>query len=358
VLGDSSVVYANHEALVIAQSDWAWNGWSPWGGSVSTRLHRFDLDAASTHYAGSGRVAGQLNNQFSLDEQDGVLRVAVTEDQWVNADGDVVQVDERDAWRDGVSTQPTSRVLTLGNVDGKLAELGRSHDLAPGERIYSVRYIGDMAYVVTFRQTDPLFVVDVSDPTDVVVRGEVEIPGFSTYMHPLDATHLLTIGRSIDPVTQQDLGMQLQIFDVSTPNAPARTHAYTVMGYSQAQHDHLAFNYDARLGLLAIPLENYTGTFDSSLSLFSVSLTDGIAPAGAISHGALFDRCLDTDGYYGCGYNASVRRGLFIDDFVYTISFGGVTAHALSDLNTALATVPLPEPQWYGGYYGDVGVGL
>ncbi|MCB9660044.1 MAG: beta-propeller domain-containing protein [Sandaracinaceae bacterium] len=352
VLGDSSVVYANHEALVIAQSDWAWNGWSPWGGAVSTRLHRFDLDDASTTYRASGRVAGQINNQFSLDEQDGVLRVAVTEDRWIDANGQPVVIEDGDPWREGRSVQPVSRVLTLDDVAGKLTELDRSADLAPGERLFSTRFVGDTAYVVTFRQVDPLFVVDLSDPSDIVVRGEVEIPGFSTYMHPLDETHLLTIGRNIDPATQQDLGMQLQIFDVSAPDAPVRTHAYTVMGYSQAQYDHLAFNYDARLGLLAIPLETYGETFESTLSLFSVSLVDGIAPAGTIAHTALFDGCLGPDGYYGCSYTASVRRGLFIEDFVYTISLGGVTAHALDDLNTSLATVPLPEPEWYQGYYG------
>lgn len=358
VLGDSGTVYANHEALVIAQPDWAWNGWSPWGGSVSTRLHRFDLDAASTTYAASGRVEGQLNNQFSIDEQAGVLRVAVTEDRWVDAQGNPVQPDEQDPWSNGLTTQPTSRVVALGDVNGKLAELSRSADLAPGERIFSARFVGDTAYVVTFRQVDPLFVVDLSDPTGIVVRGEVEIPGFSTYMHPLDATHLLTIGRNIDPQTQQDLGMQLQIFDVSAPDAPVRTHAYTVMGYSQAQYDHLAFNYDARLGLLAIPLEVYEGTFDSTLALFRVSLTDGITPAGSISHGALFDGCLDESGSYYCGYTPSVRRGLFIEDFVYTVSFAGVTVNALTDLSTTLATVTLPEPDWYRGYYGEVGIGF
>jgi hypothetical protein len=357
VLGDASIVYANHEALIIAQADWQWNGWSPWGGAVSTRLHRFDLSGASTSYAASGRVTGQLLNQFSLDESDGVVRVAVTEDRWLDAQGNVIEPNEDQPWGDGtlVSASPVSRVLTLGNAAGKLSELGRSHDLAPGERIFSTRYVGDTAYVVTFRQIDPLFVVDLRDPADIVVQGEVEIPGFSTYMHPLDAGHLLTIGRDIDPVTQQDNGMALQIFDVSNPDAPVRTHVYTVPGaYSQAQYDHLAFNFDARLGLLAIPVDTYDTTFDSTLALFSVSVAGGIAPAGSISHSSFYSGCVDGVGDYYCSYSPTVRRGLFIEDFVYTISLGGVTVHALTDLTSTLATVNLPEPQWYSGYYGEV----
>ena len=147
VLGDASIVYANHEALIIAQADWQWNGWSPWGGAVSTRLHRFDLSGASTSYAASGRVTGQLLNQFSLDESDGVVRVAVTEDRWLDAQGNVIEPNEDQPWGDGtlVSASPVSRVLTLGDAAGKLSELGRSHDLAPGERIFSTRYVGDTA---------------------------------------------------------------------------------------------------------------------------------------------------------------------------------------------------------------------
>ncbi|MBK7773804.1 MAG: beta-propeller domain-containing protein [Sandaracinaceae bacterium] len=324
---------------------------------MSTRLHRFDLSGASTSYAASGRVTGQLLNQFSLDESDGVVRVAVTEDRWLDAQGNVIEPNEDQPWGDGtlVSASPVSRVLTLGDAAGKLSELGRSHDLAPGERIFSTRYVGDTAYVVTFRQIDPLFVVDLSDPADIVVQGEVEIPGFSTYMHPLDAGHLLTIGRDIDPVTQQDNGMALQIFDVSNPDAPVRTHVYTVPGaYSQAQYDHLAFNFDARLGLLAIPVDTYDTTFDSTLALFSVSVAGGIAPAGSISHSSFYSGCVDGVGDYYCSYSPTVRRGLFIEDFVYTISLGGVTVHALTDLTSTLATVNLPEPQWYSGYYGEV----
>lgn len=358
VLGDASVVYANHEALLIAQSDWAWNGWSPWGGAVSTRLHRFDLSGSATTYAASGRVEGQLLNQFSLDESEGVIRAAVTEDRWTNGDGEVVDVSGDELWTSDtvLIASPVSRVVTLEDAGGKLDELGRSHDLAPGERIFATRYVGDTAYVVTFRQTDPLFVLDLSDPAHIVVQGEVEIPGFSTYMHPLDADHLLTIGRDIDPVSGQDLGMALQIFDVSNPAAPTRTHLHTIPGaYSQAQWDHLAFNYDARLGLLAIPVETYDVTFDSSLALFRVSLEDGIAPAGSVSHSAFYSGCVD-GADYSCAYSPTVRRGLFIEDFVYTISLGGVTVHALADLGSTLATVSLPEPAWYSGYPGTNGL--
>ena len=115
-------------------------------------------------------------------------------------------------------------LAVLRQTGDELVQIGQVGGLGKGEEIQGVRFIGGVGYVVTFRQTDPLFVLDLSDPAHIVVQGEVEIPGFSTYMHPLDADHLLTIGRDIDPVSGQDLGMALQIFDVSNPAAPTRTH--------------------------------------------------------------------------------------------------------------------------------------
>lgn len=341
VLGQPSVIYASHDALVLAQSQWSWDV----GLSTSehrTLVHELGIAGASTPYIASGVVAGGVLNQFSIDEHEGVLRLALTEERYdANASPFV--------W-----TPPRllNRVVTLGADDGELVELGRTPDLAEGERIYSVRYIGDRGYVVTFLQVDPLFVIDLANPLSPTVLGEVKIPGFSTYMHPLSETHLLTIGRYVDPMGGFTQGMQLQIFDVSDASAPTRTQSLILDdAYSAAESDHKAFVYDAVSGLLAIPVDQYDLSFESTLRLFEVSLTEGFTEAGTIDHSGFFGDCFDGSPYYGCGYSASMRRGLFIDDYVYALSYGGLTVHGTADVTTPLAAVALPAPEFYPYYY-------
>ncbi len=342
VLGHPSVVYASADALVIGQDTWSWSTFGSAADHV-TILHAFGLDGSSTTYVGSGAVAGGIRNQFSIDEVEGTIRVAVTEEVYP-------EITDPSVWLPPVTY---NRVVTLEAEDGELVEVGRTPDLAEGERIFSVRYVGDRAYVVTFRQIDPLFVVDLSDASAPEVLGEVEIPGFSTYMHPLSATHLLTIGRYVDPETQLDEGMQLQIFDVSDPTAPEQVQSRVVGGYSSAEYDHKAFVFDAVSNLLAVPVESYTSTFSSTLELFEVSIATGFTPAGTVDHSGLFSECQDLVGdeyHYACDYSASMRRGLFIDDYVYAISYGGLSVHALEDVDAAIATADLPAPQFYGYY--------
>src|SRR5690606_30444368 len=211
--------------------------------------------------------------------------------------------------------------------------------------------IDDKAYVVTFRSVDPLFVIDLADPAAPTVLGEVKIPGFSTYMHPLDATHLLTIGRAGDGSE----GMQLQIFDVSDPTDPRQVQSFVVAGgYSAAEYDHKAFVFDPVSSLLAVPVEQYDTSFSSTLRLFHVSVDEGFTARGVIDHSGLFDGCIVMEGdysYYGCSYSASMRRGLFIDEYVYAVSYGGITVHPLADVVTPVATEKLPEPVFYPFFY-------
>jgi hypothetical protein len=341
VLGSPSVIYANHDVLLVTQDDWRWSGMG-FASEHRTIVHELALAGVETRYVGSGVIDGGVKDQFALDEADGVVRVAVTEEVFPEGRGDV--------W-----TAPTTqnRVLTLTARDGELVELGATPPMAEGERIFSVRYVGDRAYVVTYRQIDPLFAVDLHDPARPEVLGEVEIPGFSTYMHPLAEGYLLTIGRSTDPMTGASDGLALQIFDVTDPSSPQRTQVHVVPGYSSAEWDHKAFVFDPVSSLLAVPVDSYAATFESSLRLFHVSIDEGFAEAGAIDHTALFDGCVEqrADAYfYGCGYSSSMRRGLFIDDYVYAISYGGLTTHAVADPSVALATVPLAQPQFYPYY--------
>lgn len=341
VLGHPSVVYSSADMLVLAQENWSWATF----GSLaehSTIVHAFALQGASTTYVGSGAVAGGVRDQFSIDEHEGVVRIALTEE--------VYEPTEPNVW---VPPSTRNRIVTLRPEGGALVEAGRTPDMAVGERIFSVRYVGDRGYVVTFRQVDPLFVVDLSDPAAPEVLGEVEIPGFSTYMHPLSDTHLLTIGQYIDPVTLASEGMQLQMFDVSDPTAPSQLHARVVGGYSAAQYDHKAFVFDPVTDLLAVPVDRYSSSFASTLELFHVSIAEGFPERGSVDHSGLFDECQSTIGadyYYACPYTASMRRGIFIDAYVYAISYGGLTVHALDDVSTALVEADLPAPEFYQYY--------
>lgn len=342
ILGNASEVYANHSVMVLSHN--VWNG----GGMLSepmpvdqTVLHEFDISSAGKiAYTGSGKIDGHVHDQFSIDEKDGILRVTVTENTF----------DNEDWW----SSTTVNRLVTLHNQGGQLLELGNSGQLAPGETIYSTRFLGDRAYVVTFRQVDPLFVLDLSNPAKPHVLGELKIPGFSDYMHPLDSGHLLTIGRNTKDngaggVT--DDGLLLQIFDVTNPLSPQLSHkvAFQKDGYSDANSNHKAFTFWADKGLLAFPFVGWGGdySYSSSLEVFQVDAQTGFSALGSIDHTAMTSSLCQSDPY--CQYSSlpEVRRGVFIDDFVYSISLGGVLVHEVANLSQPVATLPLPAPKGY-----------
>ncbi len=338
ILGQATQVYANAVALILAQPDWSW--FERDVSSDRTAVHRFAVSSAGqrTPYQGSGFVQGIVNDQFSMDEQDGVLRIATTRTTWAD------QPD--DGFTDEWVPPTTDNLVSTMRLNGNALELmGSTPPLAEGERIFSARFIGDVGYVVTFRQVDPLFAIDLSDPTSPKVLGELKIPGFSDYMHPLGSGHLLTIGRDIDEETQRDNGTALQIFDVSDPVNPVLAHKALVGdGYSEANHNHKAFNFYADKELLAFPFVSYEGDFSSTLELWDVSAVTGFGRRGAVDHS---DLVLDDCGgvpyaveefYYNCGYQPQITRGVFIDDFIYSISHGGVRVHDVSDLTVPVAT--------------------
>ena len=343
ILGQASQVYANGEAMVLTQPDWTF--FERGVNSDRTAVHRFavSFDQQRTPYQGSGFVQGTVNDQFSIDERGGIIRIATTRTTWPDQNPGGVAPE---VW---VPPTTDNLVSTL-RLDGNALELaGSTPPLAEGERIFSARFIGDLAYIVTFRQVDPLFAIDLSNPDSPKVLGELKIPGFSDYMHPLGDGHLLTIGRDVDEETQRDNGTALQIFDVSDPVNPMLAHKALVgEGYSEANHNHKAFNFYADKGLLAFPFVSYQGNFSSTLELWDVSATDGFNRRGAVDHS---DLVLDDCGgvpypieefYYQCGYQPQITRGVFISgddkEFIYSISHGGVRVHNVDDLTTPVAT--------------------
>jgi hypothetical protein len=326
--GRASQIYANGETLVLAHPHW---DAEPTDASddrgARTALHVFGLPADSLEaiYRGSGFVPGSLLSQFAIDAKDDVLRIAT--ERWDDSRGNV------------------TRVVTARLEGDELVSIGSTSDIAPGERLFAVRFLGDHAYLVTFFLVDPLFVIDLSDPARPTVLGEVELPGFSEYLHPLGEHHLLTIGRDVQEGFV--MGAALRIFDVTDPTAPRLTaeHLLPNGGWTPAATNHLAFTYDTRLGLLALPFNGFFGSsLGAKLLILAVDPMAGFEIRGEIGHGGGgFTPCAPPFDWELCQTFVEMQRGLFIDDAVYSISTARVQAHALDDLEAPLADVSLQD---------------
>lgn len=286
----------------------------------ATAIHMFDIaDPWSARYVASGVVPGFVLNQFSMSEYDGKLRIATT---------------VGNPW---VPTATNESFVTVLEKQGlELVPVGSVGNLGKGERIYSVRFIGPMGYVVTFRKTDPLYVVDLHNPLQPEVKGELKIPGFSAYLHPIGETMLLGVGQLANESDGLVQGLQFSLFDVSDPSNPRRVHERVVGqrgSHSETQEDHHAFLYWAPTGLLAVPatvIEEGQQPFSGGL-LMTVSAEDGFAEPTRVTHTGRIQ-----DSY------SSIRRILVIGERVLTISSDGIL---VNDLKTFAerAWVPLPR---------------
>lgn len=342
ILAEPGEIYASTNNLYVATRHWWW--WPAPGQKDTTYVHKFDISApGNAVYAASGVVDGHIVDQFSMDEAaSGHFRVVTT----INTR--VPDTQNPGNWWGTMTT--TNRLSVLGENQGYLDVVGKSPDLAEGERVMSSRMVGDKGFVVTFRQVDPLFTFDLSDPTNPRKLGELKIPGFSTYIHPLDANHLLTIGTYVpeDNTNWQARALQLAIFDVTDMANPRQTHTQlvgTAYGWSEAQSEHKAFNYFAAKKLLAIPFadwnSNYNGgdywsSFTSELKVYSVDPLTGFQVKGAISLRDMYQ----VENYYGWTYywTPNVRRSVMADDFVYAISDSGIRVANIANLATPIQT--------------------
>ncbi len=248
VQGAAEIVYASTGALYVAASNWDEQG-------STTVLHRLDLtsDGPATH-TGSGEVPGRLLNQFALSERDGHLRVVTT----LDARLELFDVPVQDDTVDQVLPAHVSEGrLTVLDIDGDLDEVGHVDGLGPDEEVHSVRFVDDLAYVVTFRRTDPLYAIDLSDPASPTVLGELKITGFSEYLHPVGDGLLLGVGREVDEATGRDEGMKVSLFDVSDPNELGEVDRFVLADtWSQVgSGDHRAFTWDPARRRAIIPTE-------------------------------------------------------------------------------------------------------
>ncbi len=282
VATDGDLVYASADRLYVATTS---GGWARRGGSaidvlpvepagpedVSTDLHGFDIsDPARAGYLASGQVDGWLLGRWALSAREGMLRVATT-----RADMFASQDEEQ-------APRTDSAVTVLAERDGALVQVGVVEGLGQGEQIRAVRWFDDVAMVVTFRQTDPLYVVDLSDPAAPTVRGELKVPGYSAYLHPLGDGQLLGIGQDADE-TGQTTGLQVSTFDVSDPGAPTRLDALAQNDvWSSVEHDSRQFSYlpDRRIALIPS-----VGIQASSVQAFSIGADGALSVVGAFSAG-------------------------------------------------------------------------
>ena len=298
VMAGGQTVYASPKALYVATPRWsAEDGMVP---GERTQIHKFATSGPrSTSYRASGQVEGQLLNQFSLSEHDDVLRAATTV---------------------GIAPESESRVTTLAERSGVLVPLGQVGGLGKGERIYAVRFIGDVGYVVTFRQVDPLYTLDLSEPARPRVVGELKIRGYSAYLHPLAADLLLGIGQDASE-RGTTLGTQVSLFDVSDPARPSRLHQWAVAdgGSSEAEWDHHAFLWWAPSRLAVLPLESWGRERFAGAVGLKVERAAGIAEAGRVSH-------------VRDGEQWPVRRSLVVGGRLVTISDVGIERNDLASM--------------------------
>lgn len=357
VVGAATEIYGgapdkNGDSIfAIMQNDYSWRTRANVGSepvhSEQTVIHLFAINGTTTEYLATGAVPGTVLNQFSA-HYDGTSFFVATTRSMVSPGGDGLWV--------GIGNRfgNTENQLMALQVDGgELKTVGTSPVMAPGERIFSVRYVRDRAYVVTFRQVDPLFVLDISNAGSIPVLGEVKIPGFSDYMHPLGACHLLTVG-------QEDFKLKLEIFDVCDAADPRSVHKYLFEEYgsSSASWDHKNFVFDSVNQLLTFPVTYFDGAFRSAAEVFEVDVESGFARAGAVDHGSLLDESCYAEQFWGCFYAPEVRRGLLMSrdnrGYLYTMSFGGLLVHDLRTFDE-VARVEFESPD---RSYGGVAVGV
>lgn len=346
ILGSGQNVYASLENLYVAEVDYSYNykGYPEIDQEIpreKTIIYKFSLDDGEIIYTESGSVPGRILNQFSMDEHEGYFRIATTL-------GDSFDSEHKSG----------NNVYVL---DNDLDIVGSEEDLAPGESIYSTRFMGDRLYMVTFKKVDPLFVIDLSNPRDPEVLGKLKIPGFSNYLHPYDEDHIIGIGkdtveaeevlketRNIDFAWYQ--GLKIAIFDVSDVENPKQMHVELIGDRgtdSDVLYDHKAFLFDREKNLMVLPISlaeinknSYNGEIPAEAYgefvfqgayVYDVDLVNGFRLKGRVTH---FDddEVFKKSGYYYGGGNYNVKRALYIGDVLYTISNGKIKLNYLDDL--------------------------
>ena len=324
---NSQNMYVSQNNIFLTYQEW---GRAPDG--ETTIIQKFSIENGNIQYQSEGSVPGQILNQFSMDEFDENFRIATTV-------------------RRSRSSSGTVNNLYILNKDMK--QVGSIEDLAPGESIYSARFMGPRAYIVTFQKIDPLFVIDLSNPYMPKVLGKLKIPGYSDYLHPFDENHIIGIGKETIGAEEGNFawrqGVKLSLFDVSDVTNPIEKAKIEIGDRgteSIALQNHKAFLFSREKNLLVIPItlaeidENDYSEYVSDSDygeytfqgafVFELTLENGFVEKGRVSHTT--EEELLKSGHYYYSDNA-VLRSLYMDNTLYTISNNLIKANDLTDMN-------------------------
>ncbi len=312
IIGTAGTVYVSPSHLYIAVPDRARSR-----AAETTTIHSFAIDNGKIAYAAGGKIDGVLLNQYSLDEYDGSLRVATTI--------------TTSSWQ--MNAGSYSKVTVL---DRNLAVTGTLPDIAPGEKIYAARFMGDRLYLVTFRQTDPFFVIGLADPRHPVILGKLKLPGFSNYLHPYDGDHIIGIGKE-----SSSGPLKMALFDVTDVNNPVLEGSETIgesFSTSPVLSDPKAFLFDREKNLLVLPVQLYTpstcpakgaclmATYWNGAYVYGLSPETGFVLKGKVRHSSSSYSSADSP----------VQRSLYIENTLYTMSD---TKIIMSDLAGSLLQI-------------------
>jgi len=328
LLGASSTLYVSPDNIYLTFPVWGTDSWETgvWD-SQKTSIHRIHIGGDEIEYIASGEVPGMVLNQFSMDEYGDHFRVATT--------------------TYGQTTRNNVYILDMDlNITGSL------ENLAPGETIYSARFMGKRGYLVTFKQVDPLFVIDLGDPENPRELGYLKVTGYSDYLHPYDETHIIGIGKETTDAGEFAWyqGVKISLFDVSNVTSPQEISKLEIGDRgtdSPVLWDHKAFLFDKSRNLLVMPIlvaevdvSEYPEGVPSwaygepvwqGAYVFDISLDEGLQVKGTITH---IENFADVEqGYYYFYSPFSVQRSLYIDDVLYTVSEAKIKMNSLENLD-------------------------
>lgn len=286
---DNLYIFVTHQTGIYENDEYA-------GEDITNEIYKFNLSNAKVSFASKGEVKGGINNQFSIDEYNGYLRVATT------------------------AGYEESSSSTLYIFNDKLEEVSKLEDIGKGERIYSVRFMGKTGYIVTFEQIDPLFVLDLSDPNNPTIKGELELPGYSSYLHPYDETHIIGIGYNVKSngnggVTNTNMKMAMfDVSDLSNPKEMFNVSFGSSNVFSEIAYNHKILLYNKNRNLIGFPISDYKNN-TNDLYLYHIDLEKGFEEAGKISQ--------------KLNSGDRINRSIYIGDNLYTLSYFKVTKYNL-----------------------------
>ena len=309
LLGAGEDIYSSTKNMYIAKSKTVYDANSRKYIGEDTKILKFNLDNGKITFKAEVNIEGKINNQFSMDENEkGEFRIATT----------IGDVDYN------IAKSKSSNSLFI--LDEELNEIGRLDGIAPGEKIYSVRYSGDKAYMVTFYEMDPLFVIDLSDSKNPKILGELKIPGYSSYLHPYDETHLIGFGYDTksnynNSGVVRD-GLKMSMFDISDLKNPKEMFTIKIgdsRTYSELIDNHKVLLFSKEKNFIAFPVSGYiNGKYESKAQIYDIDLEKGFSLKGEIEHG-------------GSNYKNKIERIIYSKDTFYTLSQKLIKA---TDMNT------------------------